>query len=260
MSGRPLVENEYAELASKFDELVECGADDPRHGELRDELVRRHIPVAEHVAQRFRHRGVAVEDLRQVAMLGLVNAVDRYDPARGNDFLAFAVPTIMGEVRRHFRDAGWPMRVPRRLKDLHLRIGKAIDELSQRTGKSPKPAELAEYLGVDIEEVRNGLEAGYAYHAKSLSDGGEGGEEGSLPLVDRLGVHDEHLDEVEYRQTLSPLLAELPERERRILRLRFFENMTQSEIASRVGLSQMHVSRLLNQTLQQLRARISERP
>lgn len=252
------MDNEYAELAGKFEELAKCGTEDPRRSELREELVREHMRLAEHVAQRFRHRGVSLEDLRQVAMIGLVNAVDRFDPERGNDFLAFAVPTIMGEVRRYFRDAGWSMRVPRRLKDLHLRIGKAIDELSQRTGSAPKPAEIAEHIDVDIEEVRNGLEAGYAYHAKSLSDGVEGDDGGLLTLAERLGEYDEQLDRVEYRQTLSPLLAELPERERTILRLRFFENMTQSEIASSVGLSQMHVSRLLNQTLQRLRAWITE--
>ncbi|WP_020500262.1 SigB/SigF/SigG family RNA polymerase sigma factor [Sciscionella marina] len=248
---------EYAQFAEDFHEFAALSPENPRYERLREKLVREHMPLAEHIAMRFRHRGVQLEDLRQVAMLGLINAVDRFEPDRGNDFLAFAVPTIMGEVRRYFRDAGWAMRVPRRLQELHLNLGKAIDELSQRTGRAPRADELAEYLGIELGEVRRGLEAGSAYRADSLnSPVGGTTESDSQAVSDTIGEQDTNIEDVELRETLQPLLADLPERERRILTLRFFGNLTQSEIARKIGLSQMHVSRLLAQSLKQLRERI----
>src|SRR5438067_2613058 len=240
----PTSSNEYEHLAPLFDELSELPADDPHRAEIRDELVTGHLPLAEHIAQRFTGRGVAKEDLVQVATVGLINAVDRFEPDRGSDFLSFAVPTVMGEVRRHFRDTGWLVRVPRRLKELHLSISSASTELAQRLGRAPTPSEIAAHLDISQDEVYEGLEAGNAYHSMSLDEVLSGDTE-NLSLGDTLGEEDSGLAGVENHETLLPLLLELPERERRILVLRFVHNMTQTQIAERIGVSQMHVSRLL---------------
>ena len=249
----------YEHLAPLFVELAETTDDDRRHAELREQLVTGHVPLAEHIAARFANRGVAREDLVQVATLGLINAVDRFQPDRGSDFLSFAVPTIMGEVRRHFRDASWSMHVPRRLKELNLSINAASSELSQRLGRAPTPSELANHLGLSLEQVFEGLEAGNAYHSMSL-DEALSPDAGSEPLGDTLGVQDPALDGVEYHESLRPLIEQLPERERTILTLRFFKHMTQTQIAERVGISQMHVSRLLTKTLEQLREGLLAEP
>ncbi|WP_158895363.1 SigB/SigF/SigG family RNA polymerase sigma factor [Amycolatopsis anabasis] len=251
--------NEYEHLAPLFEELASLEPDDPRHGEVRDELVTGHLPLAEHIAQRFSGRGVAKEDLVQVARVGLINAVDRFDASRGSDFLSFAVPTVMGEVRRHFRDTGWLIRVPRRLKELHLSIASASTELSQRYGRAPTPSELARHLGISKDEVYEGLEAGNAYHSMSL-DEVLSADSDSLALGDTLGEEDSGLAGVENHEALQPLIKELPERERRILALRFVHNLTQTQIAERIGVSQMHVSRLLARTLEQLREGLAEQP
>jgi RNA polymerase sigma-B factor len=243
---------EYAHLAPLFDEFVTLAEDDPRRSQLRDELVTGHLPLAEHIAQRFSGRGVAKEDLVQVATVGLINAVDRFDPGRGSDFLSFAVPTVMGEVRRHFRDSGWLIRVPRRLKELHLSISTAGTRLSQSLGRAPTPTELAAELGISREEVYEGLEAGNAYNSMSLDEALTGDSE-SLSLGDTIGEEDSGIEGVENHESLLPLLRELPERERKILVLRFVHNLTQTQIAERVGISQMHVSRLLARTLVKLR-------
>ncbi|GAB3507675.1 SigB/SigF/SigG family RNA polymerase sigma factor [Amycolatopsis cihanbeyliensis] len=251
--------DDYGHLAPLFDQLAELDRDDPRHAELRDELVTGYLPLAEHVAQRFSGRGAAKEDLVQVATLGLINAVDRFDPKHGSDFLSFAVPTVMGEVRRHFRDTGWTVRVPRRLKELHLSISNASTKLSQRLGRAPTPSELANHLGLTPNEVYEGLEAGNAYNSMSL-DEVLSGETDNLALGDTLGADDSALEGVENHEALQPLVRELPERERRILALRFVHNLTQTQIAERVGISQMHVSRLLARTLSQLRDGLAEPP
>ncbi|MQA09788.1 MAG: SigB/SigF/SigG family RNA polymerase sigma factor [Pseudonocardiaceae bacterium] len=234
-------------------------ADDPRRAELRDQLVTEHLPVAQHIARRFNNRGEQRDDLTQVATLGLINAVDRYDPERGTDFLSFAVPTIMGEVRRHFRDASWAVRVPRRLKELHLSVSSAGTELAQTLGRAPTPSEIAEHLGLSKENVYEGLEASNAYHSVSM-DEVVTSDSDAISLGDTLGEYDNELQQVDYRESLQPLLRELPERERNILMLRFFGNMTQTQIAERVGISQMHVSRLLSRTLEQLREGLLEEP
>jgi len=225
---------------------------DPRRDTLREQLVTGYLPLAEHVAQRFSGRGVAKEDLVQVARLGLVNAVDRFDPAKGAEFLAFAVPTVMGEVRRYFRDSGWVLRVPRRLKDLHMSISSASSTLSQRLGRAPTPSEIAEHVGLSSEQVQEGLEASNAYHSMSL-DEVISSDSDDLELGDTLGERDTAFEGVENHESLQPLLAGLPERERRIVVLRFTHNLTQTQIAERIGISQMHVSRLLSRTLRQLR-------
>ena len=242
----------YEHLTPMFAEMAELPDDDPRRAELRNKLVTGHVPLAEHIAARFSNRGVPREDLVQVATLGLINAVDRFQPDRGTDFLSFAVPTVMGEVRRHFRDASWAMHVPRRLKELNLAINAASAELSQRLGRAPTPSELGKHLDLTPEQVFEGLEAGNAYHSMSL-DEALSPEADSDPLGDTLGKTDESLEGVENYESLRPLIEALPERERQILTLRFFRHMTQTQIADRIGISQMHVSRLLARTLEDLR-------
>jgi RNA polymerase sigma-B factor len=249
---RPRRRNDYGHLVPLFEELARLAPDDPRRSELRGKLVTEHLPVAEHIAQRFAHRGEARDDLVQVATVGLINAVDRFDPARGTDFLSFAVPTVMGEIRRYFRDSSWSVRVPRRLKELHLSITAAGNELSQRLGRAPTPSEIAAHLRLSRDEVYEGLEASNAYHSVSLDDMLTH-ESDNTSLGDMLGAPDAALEGVENHESLHPLVRNLPERERTILVLRFFGNMTQTQIAEKIGISQMHVSRLLSKTLQQLR-------
>jgi RNA polymerase sigma-B factor len=213
--------------------------------------VERCLPLADHIARRFDGRGEARDDLIQVARVGLVNAVIRYDVDTGSDFVSFAVPTIMGEVRRHFRDNSWSLKVPRRLKELHLSLGAATSELSQKLGRAPTASELATELEMDRQEVVEGLVAGSSYNTLSIDSGG--GDEKAPAIVDTLGDLDLSLVQIENREALRPLLAALPERERTVLLLRFFESLTQTQIAERVGISQMHVSRLLAKSLARLR-------
>ncbi|WP_231965661.1 MULTISPECIES: RNA polymerase sigma factor SigF [unclassified Mycobacterium] len=235
-----------------FRELSELSEDAPGFERQRERIVQRCLPLADHIARRFDGRGEPREDLVQVARVGLVNAVNRFDVEAGSDFVSFAVPTIMGEVRRHFRDNSWSVKVPRRLKELHLRLGAATAELSQRLGRAPTASELAAELDMDREEVVEGLVAGSSYNTLSIDSGG-GGDEDAPAIVDTLGDMDTGLDQIDNRETLRPLLAQLPERERTVLVLRFFESMTQTQIAERVGVSQMHVSRLLAKSLARLR-------
>jgi RNA polymerase sigma-B factor len=242
-----------AELLALVAELPE---EDPRRGAARDEIVTMHLPLAAFLARRFRDRGESLDDLTQVATVGLIKAVDRFEPDRGLQFSTFATPTMVGEIKRHFRDKGWAIRVPRRLQELRLAITRATAELSQQTGRSPTVAELAEYLGVSEEEVLEGLESAQAYATVSLdASSGDSTEEGAT-LVETLGADEPGLAEVEARETVNPLLAGLPPRERRIIQMRFFENMTQSQIAEQVGVSQMHVSRLLAKSLAQMRTEL----
>jgi RNA polymerase sigma-B factor len=235
-----------------FVELATLTEGDPVRAKMRDELVEMHLPLVEYLARRFRNRGEPLDDLVQVATIGLIKSVDRFDPERGVEFSTYATPTIVGEIKRHFRDKGWAIRVPRRLQELKLSLTKATAELAQEQGRSPTVAELAVRLGMSEEEVLEGLESANAYAAVSL-DAPEGSDEGGSAVSDTLGEYDEALDRVEYREALKPLLDQLPVREKKILMLRFFGNMTQSQIAQQLGISQMHVSRLLARTLVQLR-------
>jgi RNA polymerase sigma-B factor len=238
--------------APLFAELATLEKGDPRRERLREILVEEHLPLVRHFARRFSNRGEPFDDLLQVGTLGLIAAIDRFDPSRGVEFLSFAVPTITGEIKRHFRDQGWSVRVPRRLQELHLSLNAAVSELSQKNGHAPTPSELAEHLGIPRAEVLEGLAVANAYRSSSL-DERLSGEEDSPTLAATLGEEDAALEGVEYRESLQPLLATIPARERRILILRFFGNMTQSQIAADIGISQMHVSRLLSQTLAKLR-------
>jgi RNA polymerase sigma-B factor len=235
-----------------FRTLQELEAGSAPFTRQRDTIVERCLPLADHIARRFDGRGEPRDDLVQVARVGLVNAVIRFDVDAGSDFVSFAVPTIMGEVRRHFRDNSWSVKVPRRLKELHLRLGAATAELSQKLGRAPTPSELAAELEMDREEIVEGLVAGSSYNTLSI-DGAGGGTEEAPAIADTLGDVDLNLDQIEDRESLRPLLASLPERERQVLLLRFFESMTQTQIAERVGISQMHVSRLLAKSLTRLR-------
>ncbi len=235
-----------------FARLVEMAPGDPRRSRVRDELVEQHLPLVEYLARRFRNRGEPLDDLVQVATIGLIKSVDRFDLERGVEFSTYATPTIVGEIKRHFRDKGWAIRVPRRLQELKLSLTKATSELSQKNGRSPTVAELAKHLGLTEEEILEGLESANAYSAVSL-DAPDGGDDDSPSVSDSLGIDDDALEGVEYRESLKPLLEKLPPREKKILLLRFFGGMTQSQIAGELGISQMHVSRLLARTLAQLR-------
>lgn len=233
------------DVADRFRELRSTGSI-----AVRNELVEEHAGFAEYLARRFVNRGEPFDDLRQVALLGLVKAVERFDPDRGVNFTSFAAPTITGEIKRHFRDKTWAIRVPRSLQELKAQIERCRGQLGHELGRSPTIPELAETLGVTEEAVIEGLEAAGAYRSASL-DASTSGEEG-LPLAEQ--VHDEidESDEADDRAVVRELLAELPIRERRIVYLRFFEGLTQAEIADQVGISQMHVSRLLARSLEDL--------
>lgn len=245
--------SEYADVLDLFRQLATVETDSAEFQRQRDAIVKRCLPLADHIARRFDGRGEPHDDLVQVARVGLVNAVIRFDVETGSDFVSFAVPTIMGEVRRHFRDNSWSVKVPRRLKELHLQLGAAAAELSQRLGRAPTPTELAELLGMDRAEVVEGLVAGSSYNTLSIDSGGGSGNEDAPAIADTLGDVDATLDQIENREALRPLLESLPDRERAVVVLRFFESMTQTQIAERIGVSQMHVSRLLARALTRLR-------
>ena len=232
--------------------LSKLPEDDPGRAPLRDALVEAHLPLVEYLARRFAGRGEPLDDLIQVATIGLIKAVDRFDPERGVEFSTYATPTIAGEVKRHFRDKGWAVRVPRRLQELKLALTRATADLTQKLGRAPTVAELAQFLELTEEEILEGLESAHAYSTVSL-DAPDSDEDDGPAVSDSLGMVDEALEGVEYRESLKPLLEALPPREKRILLLRFFGNMTQSQIATELGISQMHVSRLLARTLAQLR-------
>lgn len=223
--------------------------------EARDELVVRFMPLARQLAARYRHAGEPLDDLIQVACVGLIKAVDRYDPERGNGFTRYAVPTMLGEIKRHFRDKAWSVHVPRATQELVLKVGDALGTLPSKIGRSPTPRDVAEAVGAPVEDVLEAMEAATAYEAVSLdAPRPSSGEEESWTLADSLSADDPGYELVEIGETLRGTLEALPPRERLILRLRFEEDLTQAEIAERVGVSQMHVSRLLRRSLDRLSA------
>ena len=241
-----------ARSAQLFDVLRDDGASSAVRAVARDDLVHLHLSLVEHCARRFRNRGEPFEDLVQVGTIGLIKAVDRFETDRGVEFSTYATPTVIGEIKRHFRDKGWAIRVPRRLQELRMQIGGATGELTQKLGRSPTPRELAEVIGCTVEEIMEGIESSHAYATLSL-DASDDDDEGPPAMLATLGVEDANIEHVEVRESIKPLLEGLGEREKRILLLRFFKNMTQSQIAEEIGVSQMHVSRLLTRTLAQLR-------
>jgi RNA polymerase sigma-B factor len=236
-----------------FADFTAEGIGEARRTECRDALVHLHLPLVEHCARRFRNRGEPYDDLLQVGTIGLLKSIDRFDPHRGVEFSTYATPTIIGEIKRYFRDKGWAIRVPRRLQEMRMMIGAATSELSQSLGRSPTPREIAERIGVTVDDVMEGLESSNAYSTLSLDAGGDGSDEGGPSMLDAIGEDDAALEHVEIRESIKPLIEQLPAREKQILLLRFFRGMTQSQIAAEIGVSQMHVSRLLNRTLEQLR-------
>ena len=229
-----------------FEEFVRT-----RDRRLRNRLVERHMGLAAHVARRFGRRGPSDDDLRQVAFLALVKAVDRFDPTREVAFSTFAGRTIEGEIKRHFRDHTWAIRVPRAAKEVHLRLRRATDELAQELGRSPTVPELAERLGVSTDEVLVGIAAGSAYTQSSLDAPAPGNEDGDGGR--QIGGADDGFDHVTDADVVEGMIARLPPREQEIVRLRFYEELSQSDIAERVGISQMHVSRLLRRSFDQMR-------
>lgn len=249
-------DDDYADVVALVEDLRAASPDSPEFVSLREHIVRRCLPLADHVAARYRNRGQEMEDLVQVARVGLVNAVNRFDPSRGSPFVAFAVPTIIGEVRRYFRDRTWMMSVPRRIKDLHSEAASAMSELTHTLGRAPTAKEIGSYLGVGDEEVRDAL---MAYEARSLHslDKPAAFYDDAPPLGESMGEEDPRFEAVTDREALRPLLGALPPREKTILMLRFFEGRTQSDIAGELGISQMHVSRLLQSTLTKLREQLA---
>jgi RNA polymerase sigma-B factor len=221
----------------------------------REELVLRFMSLAGQLASRYRHAGESQEDLVQVACVGLLKAVDRYDPARGGGFTRYAVPTMLGELKRHFRDKGWSVHVPRATQELVLKVTDALGALPARLGHSPRPRDLAAAVGASVEDVLEAMEAATAYEAASLdAPRGAGADDGDWTFADSLGADEHGYELVEIGETLRGTLEALPTRERAILKLRFEDDLTQAEIAKRVGVSQMHVSRLLRRSLDRLSA------
>jgi RNA polymerase sigma-B factor len=251
---KPHPHDDAPDTTADFERLTAL-PDGPERKALRDEVVELWLPMAERIAVRFRGRGESLEDLYQVAALGLVKAVDHYDPARGCAFEAYAVPTITGEIKRHFRDHMWTLHVPRRVQDLRNRVRRATKELSQTIpGRAPTVTEIAVYAQMTEDEARTGMEALECFSALSLEAEMPGTD--GYALGDALGGPDPAFETVVDRVAVRPCLEALPERERTILYLRFFRGMTQSTIAEQLGISQMHVSRLLSGCFDRLREEV----
>ncbi|MEV0693997.1 RNA polymerase sigma factor SigF [Streptomyces sp. NPDC050388] len=224
----------------------------PEHTRVRTALIEANLPLVRYAAARFRSRNEPMEDVVQVGTIGLINAIDRFDPERGVQFPTFAMPTVIGEIKRYFRDNVRTVHVPRRLHELWVQVNSATEDLTTAFGRSPTTAEIAERLRISEEDVLSCIEAGRSYHAASLEAAQEG--DGLPGLLDRLGYEDPALDGVEHRDLVRHLLVQLPEREQRILLLRYYSNLTQSQISVELGVSQMHVSRLLARSFQRLRS------
>jgi RNA polymerase sigma-B factor len=219
----------------------------------REQLVERFLPLARQLARRYQRGGEQLDDLVQVASLGLLKAIDRFDPARETAFSSFAVPTILGELKRHFRDKGWSVRVPRDLQEMAVRVDRVADEMSRELGRAPTAGEIAERIGATQEQVLEAREASAAYRAVSLDRPRSDDEEDGESFAEAFGAEDPGFGLAEDSATVDRLMRVLSEREREVLRLRFEEDLTQSEIGQRVGVSQMHVSRLIRQSIARLR-------
>jgi RNA polymerase sigma-B factor len=246
-------QDDYADVPDMFRLLHAMAAESHEFAIHRETIVKRCLPLADHIAFRYHRKGENLDDLVQIARVGLMHAVNRYNPDAGTSFLSYAVPTMLGEIRRHFRDNGWAMHVPRRLKDMHVQITRVTPRLTQSLGRAPTASDLAEELGAERQEVVECLVAGDAYSVRSIDSPIAGADDSSRSLADTIGQVDADMDHITDRESLRPLLAALAERERAVISMRFFEGMTQTQIAERIGVSQMQVSRILAKTLQQLR-------
>jgi RNA polymerase sigma-B factor len=218
----------------------------------REELTKRFMPLARQLARRYQRGNESLDDLVQVASLGLVKAIDRYDIERGNAFSSYAVPTILGELKRYFRDVGWAVHVPRGMQERIMQVNQAMDRMSRDLGRSPTPAEISKEVAIPVEHVLEALEAAVAYEATSL-DAPRAGDPDGESYAESMGEEDGAYEQIEYLQSIAPTMRALPERDRLVLKLRFEDDMTQSEIADQIGVSQMHVSRLIRRALTRLR-------
>ncbi len=230
------------------------------HGDLqaREQLIEQYMSLVRSLARRYSYRGEQLEDLVQIGAIGLIKAIDRFDLERGVELTTYATPNIIGEIKRHFRDKGWSVRVPRGLQELNVQLSRLMEQLTVQLGRSPTIPELAKAAGVAEEEVLEALESGRAYTSLSLSVGGGGGDDDDLDPLESLGTEEHQYEVSEDRAVLAPGFKVLDERERKILQLRFFEGLTQSQIAQQVGISQMHVSRLIRRSLEKIRETIAE--
>ncbi len=224
--------------------------------EARDQLIVNHINLVRFLASRFKNRGESLEDLIQVGTIGLIKAIDRFDPDRGLEFTTYATPTIMGEIKRHFRDKGWSVRVPRRLQELSAKVNQATDELTNQLQRSPSVAEIADYLGSSVDEVLEAMESSSAYSSVPLEGGGSGEDDESPSVIDHYATEDPDLAASDDRIVLEQAIADFSPREQEIIKMRFEQGLTQVEIAEREGISQVQVSRLLRRALRRLQDKI----
>ena len=223
----------------------------------REQLIEQYMSLVRSLARRYSYRGEQLEDLVQIGAIGLIKAIDRFDVDRGVELTTYATPNIIGEIKRHFRDKGWSVRVPRGLQELNVQLSRLMEQLTVQLGRSPTIPELAKAAGVEEEQVLEALESGRAYSSLSLSVGG-GGDDDDLDPLESLGTEEHQYEVSEDRAVLAPGFKVLDERERKILQLRFFDGLTQSQIAQQVGISQMHVSRLIRRSLEKIRETIAE--
>jgi RNA polymerase sigma-B factor len=226
--------------------------------QAREQLIEQYMSLVRSLARRYSYRGEQLEDLVQIGAIGLIKAIDRFDLDRGVELTTYATPNIIGEIKRHFRDKGWAVRVPRGLQELNVQLSRLVEQLTVQLGRSPTIPELAKAAGVEEEEALEALESGRAYTSLSLSVGGGGGDDDDLDPLESLGTEEHQYEVSEDRAVLAPGFKALDERERKILQLRFFEGLTQSQIAQQVGISQMHVSRLIRRSLEKIREEIAE--
>jgi RNA polymerase sigma-B factor len=226
--------------------------------QAREKLIEQYMSLVRSLARRYSYRGEQLEDLVQIGAIGLIKAIDRFDLDRGVELTTYATPNIIGEIKRHFRDKGWSVRVPRGLQELNVQLSRLVEQLTVQLSRSPTIPELAKAAGVEEEEVLEALESGRAYTSLSLSVGGGGGDDDDLDPLESLGTEEHQYEVSEDRAVLAPGFKALDERERTILQLRFFEGLTQSQIAQQVGISQMHVSRLIRRSLEKIRETIAE--
>ena len=226
--------------------------------QAREQLIEQYMSLVRSLARRYSYRGEQLDDLVQIGAIGLIKAIDRFDLDRGVELTTYATPNIIGEIKRHFRDKGWSVRVPRGLQELNVQLSRLVEQLTVQLSRSPTIPELAKAAGVEEEEVLEALESGRAYTSLSLSVGGGGGDDDDLDPLESLGTEEHQYEVSEDRAVLAPGFKALDERERKILQLRFFEGLTQSQIAQQVGISQMHVSRLIRRSLEKIRETIAE--